>query len=192
VPGLEGSDADLALLRITRETYGPFVVGIVGSAGLLTALVPGSMILMATATLLARTIRPAIDGAGGATVTFARWLVPVIAGVSLVFTFRGGDTLVTLLLMGYALVTQLFPALISALWPAARITAAGAMAGILSGVCVVGGVTLSGTTVATLFPSWPPYIADINIGVLALVVNIAAMVLVSRLSPRTLVAAQPA
>ncbi len=185
IPGLEGSDADLALLRITRETYGPFIVGVVGSAGLLTALVPGSMILMATATLLARTLRPAIDGVGGASVTFARWLVPAVAGVALLFTFRGGDTLVTLLLMGYALVTQLFPALLAILWPAARITAAGAMTGILSGVAVVGGVTLSGTTAATLLPSWPPIITDVNIGTLALVVNVAAMFTVSRLAGRS-------
>ncbi len=191
VPGLEGSDADLALLRITRETYGPFIVGVVGSAGLLTALVPGSMILMATATLLARTIRPTISGAGGATIGFARWLVPVIAGVALIFTFRGGDTLVTLLLMGYALVTQLFPALLAALWPPARVTATGAMVGILSGVGIVGGVTLSGTTAASLLPSWPAAITDINIGVLALVVNIATMFAVSRLSARTVFTPQP-
>ena len=191
VPGLEGSDADLALLRITRETYGPFIVGVVGSAGLLTALVPGSMILMATATLLARTIRPAIAGEGGATIGFARWLVPVIAGVALVFTFRGGDTLVTLLLMGYALVTQLFPALIAALWPPARVTATGAMTGILSGVAIVGGVTLSGTTAASILPSWPAAITDINIGVLALVVNITTMFAVSRLSARTVFTPQP-
>ncbi len=191
VPGLEGSDADLALLRITRETYGPLVVGIVGSAGLLTALVPGSMILMATATLLARTIKPTIDGAGGATITFARWLVPLVAGVALIFTFRGGDTLVTLLLMGYALVTQLFPSLLAALWPAMRVTAAGAMSGILAGVAVVGGVTLSGTTAATLFPSWPPYITDINIGVLALFVNVTTMFAVSRFARQPAFTPQP-
>jgi SSS family solute:Na+ symporter len=183
VPGLEGADADLALLRVTRETYGPFVVGIVGSAGLLTALVPGSMILMATATLLARTIRPAVNGEGGATITFARWLVPLVAGVALVFTFRGGDTLVTLLLMGYALVTQLFPALMGALWPAARITAAGATSGILVGVATVGLVTLSGTTIASLLPDWPHGITDLNIGAVALLLNVGTMVAVSRLMP---------
>ncbi len=192
VPGLEGSDADLALLRITRETYGPFVVGIVGSAGLLTALVPGSMILMATATLLARMLRPTVNGAGGASITFARLLVPVVAAVALFFTFRGGDTLVTLLLMGYALVTQLFPALISALWPKARVTAAGAISGILVGVAVVGIVTLSGTTVATLLPSWPVYVTDLNIGALALLLNIVTMFVVSRVAGRRVLAAQPA
>jgi solute:Na+ symporter, SSS family len=192
IPGLEGSDVDLSLLRITRETYGPVVLGVVGSAGLLTALVPGSMILMATATLIARTLRPAVDGSGGASVGFARMIVPVVAGVALYFTFRGGDTIVTLLLMGYALVTQLFPALLGALWPAARITAAGAMAGILTGVAVVGAVTISGATVASLFPSWPPSIADANIGALALLANVFVMFAVSRVTRDATFSPQPA
>ena len=125
------------------------------------------------------------------TITFARWLVPLVAGVALIFTFRGGDTLVTLLLMGYALVTQLFPSLLAALWPAMRVTAAGAMSGILAGVAVVGGVTLSGTTAATLFPSWPPYITDINIGVLALFVNVTTMFAVSRFARQPAFTPQP-
>lgn len=55
VPGLEGADADLALLRISIETFDPWFIGIIGGAGLLTALVPGAMLLMSAATLLAKT-----------------------------------------------------------------------------------------------------------------------------------------
>jgi SSS family solute:Na+ symporter len=94
--------------------------------------------------------------------------------------------------MGYALVTQLFPSLLAALWPSLRVTAAGAMSGILTGVAVVGGVTLSGTTAATLFPSWPPYITDINIGVLALFVNVVTMFAVSRFARQPAFTPQPA
>ncbi len=39
----------------------------------------------------------------------ARLLVPLLAGVALFFTFRGGSTLVTLLFMAYSMVTTLFP-----------------------------------------------------------------------------------
>src|SRR5262249_13865993 len=63
IPGLTGSDADLSLLRLSRVTFGAPVLGIVGAAGLLTALVPGSMILISTATILAQNVyRPLVAG----------------------------------------------------------------------------------------------------------------------------------
>ena len=46
---------DLALLRISIQTFDPWFIGIIGGAGLLTALVPGSMLLMSASTLLAKT-----------------------------------------------------------------------------------------------------------------------------------------
>ena len=56
VPGLKGPDIDLSLLRLSIQTFDPWFVGVIGAAGVLTALVPGSMILMAAATLLANTL----------------------------------------------------------------------------------------------------------------------------------------
>jgi len=56
VPGLKGPDIDLSLLRLSLATFDPWFIGVIGAAGVLTALVPGSMILMASATLLANTI----------------------------------------------------------------------------------------------------------------------------------------
>ena len=37
-PGLEGEREDQALLLIPKEEFSPFVVGLIGAAGLLTAL----------------------------------------------------------------------------------------------------------------------------------------------------------
>ena len=48
--------------------------------------------------------------------------------------FAGGQTLVTLLLLGYALVTQLFPPLVMALVRPGWVTKWGAMAGVVAGV----------------------------------------------------------
>src|SRR3954471_6384140 len=56
VPGLKGSHIDLSLLRLSIQTFDPWVVGVIGAAGVLTALVPGSMILVAAATLIANTL----------------------------------------------------------------------------------------------------------------------------------------
>jgi SSS family solute:Na+ symporter len=36
----------------------------------------------------------------------------------------------------------------------------------------------------TLFPSWPPVVTDLNIGVVALVVNVVVLVLVSAATQR--------
>ncbi len=53
VPGLKGGEVDLALFRISIQTFDPWFVGVIGGAGVLTALVPGSLILMAASTLFA-------------------------------------------------------------------------------------------------------------------------------------------
>jgi solute:Na+ symporter, SSS family len=111
VPDLKGPDVDLALFKLAVKTFDPWVVGLIGAAGVLTALVPGSMILMTAATLLASNLyRVAHRSAADAhVVRVARLLVPVVALVAVYFTLQGGQTIVALLLMGYSFVTQLFP-----------------------------------------------------------------------------------
>jgi SSS family solute:Na+ symporter len=153
VPGLTGPDADLALLRVTRLSYGPWVMGLVGAAGLLTALVPGSLILMSTATILSRLITSSTRTDARGEVRIAQLMVPFVAAVALFFVYRGGQTIVTLLLFAYAIVTQLFPAvLLSLLWPH-RTNAMGAAAGMVAGLGVVAYTTMAGVTLATMLPS---------------------------------------
>ncbi|WP_411504288.1 sodium:solute symporter family protein [Brevibacillus centrosporus] len=177
VPGLKGADGDLSLLRLSLKTFDPWIVGVIGAAGLLTALVPGSMLLMTAATLLAKNVykvmAPTASEARVAKV--AKLLVPVLSLISLYFTLSGGDTLVTLLLMGYSLVTQLFPALLFSLHRQPWVNKYGAFAGITAGVLTVAYVTISKVTIASVFPNWPAVIQDLNIGVIALLVNIIVM-----------------
>jgi SSS family solute:Na+ symporter len=82
-----------------------------GAAGVLTALVPGSIILIAAGTLLAnnifRTFRPQATDA--AVSRMAKLLVPAVALVSVFFTLQGATTIVALLLMGYSTVTRRRP-----------------------------------------------------------------------------------
>ena len=56
VPDLKGTDVDLALFKLSVKSFDPWVVGVIGAAGVLTALVPGSMILMTAATLFANNL----------------------------------------------------------------------------------------------------------------------------------------
>ncbi|MCE2902560.1 MAG: sodium:solute symporter [Gemmatimonas sp.] len=179
VPGLEGADADLALVRVTKLAFGPWVVGLVGAAGLLTALVPGSLMLLTCATILARLVRR--DEGVLASVSVARAFVPLVAAVALLLAFRGGQTLVTLLLLAYSIVTQLFPALVGALvWPR-FVTASGAIAGLLVGEVIVAVTGIGSITLGQLLPSWPAVVTDVNPGVIALLSNTASLVVVSAL-----------
>jgi SSS family solute:Na+ symporter len=113
----------------------------------------------------------------------ARALVPVVALLSLLLTLRGGQALVALLLMAYNVVTQLFPALILSLGRTPRVSALAASAGIVAGELTVAVVTITGASVAALVPSAPQMVKDLNVGVVALVVNAVVIGVVS-LVPR--------
>ncbi|MCM3004174.1 sodium:solute symporter family protein [Priestia koreensis] len=181
VPGLEGADADLSLFRLALQTFDPWFIGVIGGAGLLTALVPGSMLLMGAATLAAKnmykTLAPSVTDKQ---VTFtAKATVPVVALIAVFFTLQGGDTIGALLLMGYSIVTQLFPALVLSLAKKPFVTVYGAASGILAGIAFVAYVTISSSTIATMFPSLPQVVKDLNVGVVALVINIFVLVIVS-------------
>ncbi|MFY0545960.1 sodium:solute symporter family protein [Brevibacillus sp. H7] len=181
VPGLKGAEGDLSLLRLSIATFDPWMVGLIGAAGLLTALVPGSMLLMTASTLLAKNVIKVFTPAATdkQVAINAKALVPVISLISLYFTISGGDTLVTLLLMGYSLVTQLFPALFFSLLPRPIVNKYGAFAGITVGVLTVAYVTVTKATIGTLFPALPPFLKDLNVGIVAMLVNIVVMVAVS-------------
>jgi len=185
VPGLKGSDIDLSLFKLSLQTFDPWFVGVIGAAGVLTALVPGSMILNAAATLVANDIyRGALNrqAADKHVAQLARVLVPIIALVAIAFTLHGGETIVALLLMGYSFVTQLFPAVLCSLAANNRVTKQGAFAGIVAGVAVVAATTLTHATVAQLMPFLPEKLKDINIGLIALALNVVVLFIVSALT----------
>ena len=181
VPGLKGADADLSLLRLSKLSFPPLLVGFIGAAGVLTALVPGSMLLMSAGTIFAKNVyRPLAPHAGDVTVSrLARGMVPVLALVATLWALHGGETLVPLLLMGYSLVTQLVPALFLSLGRQPLVTKAGAIAGIVAGETLIAAFGFSGATLAKLFPSWPSIVTDLNIGIVALIVNVAVLLAVS-------------
>ncbi|MEI2328124.1 sodium:solute symporter family protein [Priestia megaterium] len=181
VPGLSGGDVDLALLRISIQTFDPWFIGIIGGAGLLTALVPGSMLLMSASTLLAKNIyKPFAPKASEARIArLAKSFVPVVALISVYFTLNGGTTLSTIILMGYSLMTQLFPSLLFSLKKNNFVTKQGAAWGIVAGIIVVAYITISGSTIGTLFPSLPQQMKDINVGFIALLFNFIVMWAVS-------------
>jgi len=184
VPGLQGGDIDLALFKISLQTFDPWFVGVIGAAGVLTALVPGSMILVTAATLVANNIyRPLRPQANDAHVGFvAKLMAPCVMLVAVYFTLGGGDTIVALLLMAYAFVTQLFPVLLASLMRNNPVTRTAAFASVIVGEATVAWVTLTKSTVAALFPFLPAPLADLNVGIVALVLNVVTLVVVTLLT----------
>ena len=195
VPGLKGGDIDLSLFRLSLQTFDPWFVGVIGGAGVLTALVPGSMILNTASTLLANDVYRGLlkrDATDDSVKKLARILVPVVALVAVAFTLHGGETIVALLLMGYSFVTQLFPAMVCSLAPHNRATKQGAFCGILAGVAVVAVTTLMHISMGQLFPFLPDAAKDVNIGFVALALNIIVFVLVSAVTQPRASGQQPA
>jgi SSS family solute:Na+ symporter len=180
VPGLSGSNIDLALFKLSVKTFDPWFVGVIGATGVLTALVPGSMILITAATLIAnnlyRAVNPSADDRQ--VLRLAKLLVPLVALVAVFFTLKGGETIVALLLMGYSFVTQLFPSLVLSLAHRNIATREGAAAGIIAGVATVAAVSLTGANFHTL-PWLPAPVQDLNIGIVALAVNFIVLIVVS-------------
>jgi solute:Na+ symporter, SSS family len=134
VPGL--SNGDLALLIIVRKSFPPWFLGVVGGAGALTAMVPASIFILTAATLFAKNLyRPvfAPSMTDDQVAKLARVMVVVIGAVSLCLAIYTSTTLVSLLLVGYAGVTQFFPGVILGLYWR-RVTASAVLAGLIAGV----------------------------------------------------------
>lgn len=192
VPGLVGGQIDLALLKLSIQTFDPLVVGIIGAAGLMAAIVPGSVMLVAASTLFARNVYlPAIPTATDTDLSrVTRIASLIISLVAILLATHGGQSIVALLIMGYSLVTQLVPALFASLLKGAPVNRYGAGAGICVGVGTVAYTVLSGATMTTLFPGFPGWVHDVNIGVIALGLNLVVMLLVSVLTRAIADAAQ--
>ncbi|MDA3922221.1 MAG: sodium:solute symporter family protein [Salinisphaera sp.] len=175
---------DLALLQISIQTFPPWVLGLIGAAGLLAALVPGSMLTMTMATVVARnfyqTFNPSADDRQIA--SLAKWLVPVVSLIAVYFTLAGGRGIVALLLLAYSFVTQLFPSLLLSVLPRNFGTKYGAAAGIIVGVATVVYTNVTHTTLTQLLPFLPASLSTVNTGIVALVANIVALVVVSVLT----------
>lgn len=180
VPGLQ--NGDLSLLRISTENFSPAVVGIIGGAGLLTALVPGSLLLIQSATLLVKNVYAAFatsttDAQIG---RYSKFIgVPFVGLAALYFTFAGGQSIVLLLLLGYSLVTQVFPAMLLSLFPRPFVNKYGAASGIVVGVAIVTYMTVSGADLGTLLPWLPSSIHTIHEGIVGIIFNAIVLVVVS-------------
>src|SRR5713226_5473974 len=143
VPGL--SNGDLSMLTLVRKTFPAWMLGVVGGAGALTAMVPASVLILTASTLFAKNLyRPIFATAmtDDQVAKLARIMVVALSLISLYFAIYSSTTLVSLLLLGYAGVTQFFPGVVLGLyWQ--RVTLPGVFAGMITGVATVAFLILS-------------------------------------------------
>jgi SSS family solute:Na+ symporter len=103
----------------------------------------------------------------------ARVMVLVITAIALYFSIHSSPTLVALLLLGYAGITQFFPGVVLGLFTE-RVTTASIFAGMATGVA----------TVAVLMLSKHDPIYGLNAGFVALCLNFLIVGVVSLLTPK--------
>ena len=169
------SNGDLSLLTIVRKTFPAWFLGVIGGAGALTAMVPAAIQILTAATLFAKNLcRPifAPAMADQQVAKLARITVLVITSVALVFAIYNSATIVSLLLLGYAGVTQFFPGVVFGLF-SKRVSANAVFAGIVVGI---GAVTLLSLTHRN------PWMG-LNAGFIALCLNFAILIVGSSIWP---------
>lgn len=182
VPGL--ADMDLALLRLSEKTFSPFVMGLIGAAGFLTAIVPGSVFLTVCSTLIANDIyRPLCKNPSDQKVTrMARFSIPLLSLLVVILAMVGGNTIVSLFLLGYGFVSQLFPAVIFSLFKKygrakrSLVNDKGVFAGVSAGIILVTVCSVFNISSDRIIPFLSP---SFNTSLLALIFNTFILLAVS-------------
>jgi solute:Na+ symporter, SSS family len=130
------SNGDLSLLTIVRKSFPVWLLGLIGGAGALTAMVPAAIQMLTAATLFAKNLwRPifAPTMSDQQVATLARITVLVITAIALIFAVYSSVTIVSLLLLGYAGVTQFFPGVVLGLF-SKRVNGPAVFSGIIAGI----------------------------------------------------------
>ena len=172
VPGLK--NGDLALLMVVQKTFPAWFLGLIGGAGALTAMVPAAIQILTAGALFAKNLYRPVFAPGMSdkqVAVLARVMVLVITAIALFFAIFTSVSLVSLLLLGYAGVTQFFPGIVLGLfWP--RVTTAGVLSGTVAG---------AGIAALLMLSKHDPFLG-LNAGFVALCLNFLITVVVSLLT----------
>jgi SSS family solute:Na+ symporter len=163
VPGLK--NGDLALLAVVKSTFPPWVLGVIGGAGALTAMVPASVQILTASTLVAKNVycpafAPSMSARGIGIV--ARIAVVFVTVFALFLAAHSSTTLVGLLILAYSGVAQFAPGIILGMC-SPKVGTAGVMSGLLVGLSVTGLLVFTGND---------PF-RGMNAGFVGLVPNVA-------------------
>ncbi|WP_190815042.1 sodium:solute symporter family protein [Saccharopolyspora pogona] len=171
LPKLTDKQANQSLLIFVREKYPDWVIGILGGAGILVALVPTAVLILTASSLLTRNVIGAASKRWASSLTLTRIGALVFTALAVLLVASSNAKLLTIMTNMYSAVGQLAPALfLSMLWR--RVTAAGLAAGAICGGLIIG-VPALGSIVLHAVP------AGMVVGLPALVVNLVVTVAVS-------------
>lgn len=173
LPGL--SNGDLSLLTLVRKTFPPWFLGLIGGAGALTAMVPSAILILTAATLFAKNICRAVfapNMTDRGVALLARVMVLVVTAAALFSAIHSSMSLVSLLLVGYAGVAQLFPGVVLGLF-SRRVTLPGVFSGLVTGIAVA---------LVLMLSQRDPF-HGMNAGFVALCINFVVTGIVSYCTP---------
>ena len=176
LPGL--TNENLSLLTLVRQTFPAWFLGIVGGAGALTAMVPAAIQVLTAATLFIKNFcRPILAPSltDHHVAKLAKVTVLFLTALTLYFAIYRPASLVSLLLVGYAGVSQFFPGVIFGLF-SRRVNATGVFAGLVTGVALASFLMLTNRD---------PF-KGLNAGFIALCCNFAIVTAATLLRPATL------
>ena len=172
----EGGNLNAVLLQFVADRYPPWAVGLLAGTVCLLALVPGSILLLAAASIFGRNVVLPLHPQLGETaqVWVARSAMVAFAAVAVGLTLTSNQSLVAVGLSAYAAIGMLAPGVfLGFLWP--RTSAKGVLAGLAVGygtLLLPAGKALA----AALFPDW-------DTGLVAMGINALVAVLVSAVWP---------
>jgi SSS family solute:Na+ symporter len=170
VPGLKNSN--LAMFEMIRAEMPAWLLGVIGAAGALSAIVPMAVFMLVIGTMWSRSILGRHPRTAGHQRQLAQ-LVTLVAGlVALGMTFLFPNVLVRLSVISYEGIAQLLPLVVLALlWQ--RMSMVGAVVGMSVGIAVVLVLVITGND------PW----SGINAGAIGLVANLAITYVATLLRP---------
>jgi SSS family solute:Na+ symporter len=165
------SAANQSLLTFVHGHFPPFVIGLLAGTGILVALVPTAVMIVAATSLLTRNVLGGDTRRWGSSLLAPRIGVLAFTALAVLLSLRGGERLLTVMTNMYSTVGQLAPAVIlSMIWR--RVTAAALAAGVVCGGLIVAVHPLGELALK-------PFPAGTVVGIPALLVNVLVVVAVT-------------
>jgi len=171
-----GGNLNAALLQLVSDRYPSWVIGLVAGTGVLLALAPGSLLLVAAGSIFTRNLvqplRPGLSER--AAMALSRGSLVAFAAIAVWLSISQSGSLVKILLDAYSAIGMLAPGVfLGFLWK--RTTAWGVLAGLAAGfgMLLVPFVAHFWSAVA---PHWEP-------GLIAMAINFGVTAAVSAVTP---------
>jgi SSS family solute:Na+ symporter len=110
-PGLTGATVDQSFMLVVQDHYPDWLLGFVAGTGCLAALIAAGSQVLAAASLLSRNIMKPLLGEmeEDRQKSTTRGMIVFVAALAMGLWLSANTTIIGLVLMGYSIITQLFP-----------------------------------------------------------------------------------